>query len=100
MLLTPRNQSVAIELVVQPKGWKDAAFEQLMEQTSEVEKELGVQLQWRPMPKNVSARIILEQKIDPKVTANRKAVCDWFAEWTPKMYAVFSKRVKALSASE
>jgi hypothetical protein len=27
-----------------------------------------------------SSRILLEEKIYPKIEANRKAVCDWFAE--------------------
>lgn len=100
MLLTPRNQSIGVELIVQPKGWKDSAFEQLKSQAEEIEKELGRNLDWRPMPDNVSSRILLEEKIDPKIQANRKAVCEWFAEWTPKMFSAFAHRVKDLAAPE
>jgi hypothetical protein len=100
MLLTPRNQSIVVELLVQPDGWKASAFDQLKLQSSEIEKEIGAPLQWRAMPDKTSARILLEEKIDPKVDANRKAVCDWFAQWTPKMFLAFQNRVKALSAPE
>lgn len=96
MNLTPKNQSIVVELVIQPEGWKDSAFEQLKSQQAEIERELGATLDWRPMLDKGSSKIVLEQKIDPKNDANRKMVCDWFAEWTPKMFSVFSKRVKAL----
>jgi hypothetical protein len=100
MLLTPRNQSIGVQLIIQPEGWKDSAFEQLKSQANEIEKELGATLQWRPMLDKVSSRILLEEKIDPRNDVNRKAVCDWFAVWTPKMFWAFSKRVKSLSAPE
>jgi Domain of unknown function (DUF4268) len=97
MLLTPKNQSVVVQMVIQPDGWKDSAFEQLKSQQAEIGKELGANLEWRPMLGKSSSRIVLEKKIDPKNDANRKAVCDWFAEWTPKMFSAFYNRVKALS---
>lgn len=100
MLLTPKNQSIVVEVVIKPEGWKDAAFEQLKSQAAEIEKEVGAQLDWRPMLGKGSSKILLEQKINPKVEANRKAVCDWFAEWTPKMFSAFSNRVKALLEPE
>jgi len=100
MLLTPKNQSIAVELVIQPEGWKDSAFEQLKSQATEIENEVGAKLQWRAMPDKTCSKILYEEKIDPKIEENRKAVCDWFAEWTPKMFMAFQKRVKALSAPE
>ena len=100
MLLTPKNQSIVVEVVIKPEGWKDAAFEQLKSQAAEIEKEVGAQLDWRTMLGKGTSKILLEQKINPKVEANRKAVCDWFAEWTPKMFSAFSNRVKALSEPE
>ena len=97
MLLTPKNQSIVVEMNVQPKEWKDSAFEQLKAQAAEIEKEIGASLDWRPMLDKACSKILLEEKIDPKIAANRKAVCEWFAEWTPKMFLAFSNRVKALS---
>jgi hypothetical protein len=49
------------------------------------------------MPDKSSAKILLEEKIDPKIDANRTTVCDWFSKWTPKMFSAFNNRVKALS---
>jgi hypothetical protein len=97
MLLTPKNQSIVVEVIIQPNGWKDSAFEQLKSQEVEIEKEVGAPLDWRPMLDKGCSKVVLEVKIDPKVEANRKAVSDWFVEWTPKMFLAFSNRVKALS---
>ena len=100
MLLTPKNQSVVIEMIVQPAGWKDAAFEQLQLQAQEIEAEVGKPLQWRPMPDKSCSKILLEEKLDPDVEGNRKKICEWFAEWTPKVYLAFQDRVKKLVAPE
>jgi hypothetical protein len=96
MLLTPIKRRVGVELVVKPAGWKQSAFDQLEAQKAEIESELGAQLNWRAMPDNVKSCIVLEEKIDPAGEANRKAVCDWFAEWLPKMHATFRQRVADL----
>jgi len=95
MLLTPKNQSIVIQVVVQPK-WKDAAFEQLQAQSEAIHSELGRNLDWRPMPDNKSALICLEEKIDPGKESNRQAVCEWFTKWTPKIYKAFRDRIKGL----
>ncbi len=100
MHLTPKNQCIVVQLVIQPKGWKNSAFEQLKFQASEIEKEIGATLKWRPMPDKKTSLVVLEERIDPKIESNRNSVCDWFAEWTPKMFFVFSKRVKALVEPE
>jgi hypothetical protein len=76
------------------------AFEQLKAEADTVQKEVGAALQWRPMLDKGSSKIVLEERIDPKDPANRRAVCDWFAHWTPKMFLAFADRVKALSAPE
>ena len=57
-------------------------------------------MDWRPMLDKGCSKIVLEEKIDPKVEANRKAVCDWFAKWTPKIFLAFSNRVKSLAEPE
>ena len=97
MLLTPRNQSIVIEINIQPDGWKDAAFEQLKSDAQQIEKEIGHPLDWRPMLDKGCSKIVLEAKIDPKVETNREKVCDWFATWTPKVFLAFRDRVKKLT---
>jgi len=100
MLLTPKNQNIATELVIQPREWKDDAFDQLQAQSKEIEGELGVSMKWRAMPNNSSSRILLEKQLDPSIDGNRKQVCNWFAEWTPKVFQAFHSRVKKLEAPE
>lgn len=100
MCLTPKNQSIVLEMIVQPAGWKDAAFEQLQLQSKEIEAEIGMPLQWRKMPEKSTSKMLLEQKLDPDIESNRKKICDWFAEWTPKVYLAFQDRVKKLVAPE
>ncbi len=99
MLLTPRNESIAVEVCLQPKGWKQDAFRQLMAEKKGIEKEIGRELDWREMADQGSSRIILEEMINPKVAGNRDKVCDWFAAWTPKVFRAFQGRIKNLKAS-
>ena len=99
MLLTPKNQSIAVELVIQPKGWKESAFEQLLSQKSAIEQEVGRKLDWREMPGQSSSRVLLEEKINPDETENRSKVCDWFSTWTPKVFLAFQDRVRTLASS-
>ncbi len=77
--------------------WKESAFEQLKAQADAIHKEIGRELDWRPMPDKKSARILLEENIDPGKESNRKAVCEWFKEWTPKVYRAFKERIKDLA---
>lgn len=100
MLLTPKNKSIVVETVIQPSGWKDSAFDQLQLQLQEIESEVGRPMQWRPMPEKASSRILIEEKIDPDDPTNRKKICDWFSEWTPKVFLAFQDRVKKLAEPE
>jgi hypothetical protein len=100
MMLTPKNQSIVVEIIVQPKGWKNQAFEQLHAQAEAIEAKLGTPLQWRSMVEKSSSRITLEEKIDPDDDGNRKAVCEWFATWTPKLFLAFQEPVKKLETQE
>ena len=95
MLLTPKNKSIVVEIVIKPE-WKDAAFKKLKSQANTIHKELGRTLDWRPMPGKQSSLIRLEEGIDPGKEANRKKVCEWFTKWTPKMYKVFKHRINEL----
>lgn len=100
MLLTPKNKSIAIEVVIKPQDWKSQAFSQLKDQQAEIEKAVGKPLDWREMPDQASSRVLLEEKLDPSEDSNKKRVCEWFAHWTPILYNAFSGRIKALSAPD
>lgn len=95
MLLTPKNKSIAVEVTVQPE-WKATAYQQLYDQKETIEAELGRKLKWREMPDKISSRIILEESLDPADDNNRKQVCEWFREWTPKMHKAFKLRIMNL----
>lgn len=99
MLLTPKNQSIGVELIIQP-DWKDSAFDQLKAQEAEIEAGLGRKLDWRPLPGKGSARILLEEKLDPDHEPNREKICHWFGEWAPKLYSVMKPRILKLQAPE
>lgn len=76
--------------------WKASAFEQLERQKGAIEAELEHSLEWMPLPEKKSARILLEEKIDPKDEENRDDVKRWFAEKSVTMYRAFRDRVLAL----
>lgn len=98
MLLTPRNRSIAVDLNIQPEGWKDDAYRALEAQKEAIEAELGVSLKWLPMPDNISARIVWEHPLDPDDPNNRQAVIQWFAATTPRFCRAFRDRVRVLKA--
>lgn len=100
MLLTPKNQSIAVEVNIQPTGWKEIAFDQLRVQSKAIEDEIGHPLDWREMPGQRSSKVILEEKINPDVEGNRQRVCEWFEVWTPKVFLAFQDRIKKLAAPE
>lgn len=100
MLLTPKNQSIGVELAIWRKGWKESAFAQLQEQATDIENEIGRKLDWRDMPGQSSSRVVLEEKLDPDEKENRQKICDWFATWTPKVFRAFQGRVKALKYAD
>jgi len=99
MLLIPKNQTIGIEVTIQP-SWKKTAFEQLESQKDLIHQELGRNLEWRLMPAKASSLIGLREHIDPSKPENRKAVCDWFKVWTPKIFIAFQKRIKELIEPE
>ncbi len=52
------------------------------------------------MLEKASSKILIEEKIDPDNPTNRKKICDWFTEWTPKVFLAFQDRVKKLVEPE
>ena len=99
MLLIPKNQTIGIDVGIQPE-WKQFAFEQLETQKATIHKELGRELEWRLMPEKASSLISLRESLDPGRAENRRAVCEWFKEWTPKVFNAFQKRIKELKEPE
>lgn len=61
MLLTPKNQSIAVEVVVQPAR-KTSACEQLQVQAEAIHTDLGRRLEWCPMPEKQSVTEAAQQR--------------------------------------
>lgn len=95
MLLTPRNESIGIDLYI-TVPWKSEAFDALQAQKAAIEAELGSALQWMPLPGKKTARVLLEAKIDPRKPENEPQVREWFAVNSIKMFKAFKSRVLAL----
>lgn len=96
MLLTPRNESIGIDLYI-TVPWKLEALQALELQKEAIEQEIGLPLQWLPLPGKKTARILLDAKIDPRNEANHQVIKDWFAEYSVKMFNSFKPRVSALT---
>lgn len=95
MLLLTKHCSTGVELYIKVP-WKESAFEQLMAQKSEIEREIGQQLDWQTMEGKIGGRILLASDIDPRDPANAEAVKKWLAEYSARMYQIFQPRVAAL----
>lgn len=63
-------------------------------QKDEIQKELGVELQWKPMPKNKASRIMITRKgyIDNRESWDE--YLEWFLDQVLKFQKVFPKYVK------
>lgn len=96
MVITPSTHNIRIQLVIEPVGWRDSAYRQLLGDKDAIEAEAGEPLHWVPSPEKQRSRVILEAPIDPRPDSNRDAVCQWFAEKLPRMYRVFKERVMRL----
>ena len=96
LLLLPGKQKVGIELVGTP-SWKEAAFEQLSAQKLEIEREIGISLQWQSLPHLKRLRIFLEADIDPKIPENKQAILNWMNQYSVAFYQAFKPRIARLT---
>jgi hypothetical protein len=74
----------------------DAAFAQLFLQKEEIEKELGVSLQWNPNPENRDKIIALSKDADLQSKDAWPEYIEWLVDMTAKFRDVFMPRAKAL----
>jgi hypothetical protein len=74
----------------------DAALAQLLLQREEIEKELGVALQWDPNPENRDKIIALIKDADLQNKDAWPEYVEWLVDMTAKFRSVFMPRAKAL----
>lgn len=95
LLLVPKHQKIGCEVIIAPLH-KERAFEQLQNQKSAIEHEIGQELQWQSSPNVKRARIALETEIDPGEMQNKQAVKEWMHHFSLAFYKAFAPRVKTL----
>jgi Domain of unknown function (DUF4268) len=74
----------------------DTALERLLEQKSEIESELGFNVEWNPNPENTDKVIACVRDADFQNKAKWDEYLNWMVETALKMREVFMPRVKKL----
>ena len=72
------------------------AFSDIREEKDNIEKELGIELDWQELPDGQDSRIILyrDGEIKDKTTWEETAI--WFKKYAELFYKVFNERIKKL----
>ena len=66
-------------------------FHQLYEHKSEIEADLGFELDWRELPEKKASRILITKKVNFNNRNKWQEQFDWLIEKTLKMRAAFKK---------
>ena len=96
LTLTPKRNCIGCELGI-TTSWKQEAFEQLKSEQAEIEAAIGKPVQWLELEGKKTARILLEQNVDPKLPENISFIKDWFAQYATIFYKTFNPRIKKLT---
>lgn len=75
----------------------DIGYSLLEEQKESIEKELGIKLNWMPLPKKGASRIVLYEKFDINDKDSWNEGFEWFLNWSTKFHKAFAKRIKELN---
>ena len=78
----------------------DAALSQLLVDRSEIEKEIGAELQWNPNPESGDKIISLLRDIQLDERQLWPEYCEWLVDVTDKFLRAFKPRVKKLRFSD
>ncbi|MEO1236996.1 MAG: DUF4268 domain-containing protein [Planctomycetota bacterium] len=79
----------------------DAHFNLLLDQKTDIETEVGTQLDWDALPNRKECRIaIVREGIDPTDRSDWPQQHSWLVAMLERMHSAFSPRVKTLDASE
>ena len=92
-----RNPCIRCEICIKT-SWRAAAFEQLFAQKSEIENEIGCELEWLLLPDKKITRIRVRKEIDPKDEANRDAIKQWMHKYAVAFHNAFRLRIAHLDA--
>lgn len=76
------------------------AFEMLKAKQIEIEKELGLALEWQPLEKKAACRIVLYRNGDIYNVQQRQELKEWFLKTTEQIHRVFAPRIRTLQLQE
>jgi hypothetical protein len=95
LTVSSRMKRTGCEVYISGANAKQA-FEMLKAKRSEIEKELGVELEWQPLEEKEACRIVLYRNGDIYNTQQRQELKEWFLKTAEQFHKVFSPRIKAL----
>jgi hypothetical protein len=72
------------------------AFSELLKEKENIEKELGIELNWQELPDGQDSRIILYRDGDIKERSTWEELTEWFKKYSELFYTVFNERVKKI----
>jgi|YNPNPStandDraft_1061719.scaffolds.fasta_scaffold63301_2 hypothetical protein len=95
LTISSRMKRTGCEVYISGSNAKQA-FEMLRAQQNEIEKDLGVGLEWQPLEEKEACRIVLYRNGDIYDTQQRQELKEWFLKTAEQFHKVFSPRVRAL----
>lgn len=98
-LLIFRKDQIRVDLVLQrpDKEENEWIFDRLSERRSELEAQLGEDLEWRRQETSKRCTISLGNEIDGFETKNWEGITDWFATQVSKFEATFAEPIGDLN---
>jgi len=87
---------IGVRLYMRNKYNAEAALQQLQEQRSEIEREIGQPLSWDPNPETIDKVVALYREADLSKRERWPEYIDWLVSATDRFRRVFGPRVKEL----
>jgi len=90
LTVNTRENELGCELYIKES---DELFEELHEQKSKIEEEMGEDLDWQPLPGKKASRIKVANHVEVDAEENWKEYFEWLLGQAEKMHEVFGKRI-------
>lgn len=90
------NKEIGIRFYIWNKINAEAALEQLLQQKTEIEAEIGAALQWDPNPQARDKTVKITMPADLRNKGKWPEYLDWMVDMTAKFISAFAPRVKEL----
>ena len=87
---------IGVRVYLRHKAGGDVALEQLLEQRSAIEEEIGAELQWNPRPENQDKVISVERPANLEDRGTWEEHMAWLVDMTHRFRGAFGPRVRKL----